>query len=195
MATKKKTTSKPTPVEENPFEDLAAELAAPVEEKADADKPVETGEPETPAKDEAPAAGPDELTEKTEPELPAEETTSKRRTKAQILADDIEAAKSLLSENGYTVTHAGDESDAKGTDEDDSEVDFGGVVAEKTVITALSGQITGTVDQNMVSVPILRVSQVGWVGQAPLEVPASGISDIRAVLNDLEKQAREFSKK
>lgn len=70
------------------------------------------------------------------------------------------------------------------------EADFAKAVAEKGVLSAVSGLVTATVDANAVAVPVLRMSMVGWVGAAPLELAASSISDIRKVLDELEKQAR-----
>lgn len=68
-------------------------------------------------------------------------------------------------------------------------VDFDKAVSDKGVLSATSGQVTATVDMNQVAVPVLRVSMVGWVGTAPLELTASSIDDIRKVLDELEKQA------
>jgi|SRR5690606_18943251 len=68
-------------------------------------------------------------------------------------------------------------------------VDFNKAVSDKGVLSATSGQVTATVDMNQVAVPVLRVSMIGWVGTAPLELAASSIDDIRKVLDELEKQA------
>ena len=69
------------------------------------------------------------------------------------------------------------------------QADFGAAVSKKGVLSAVSGIVSGTVDANQVAVPVLRLSMVGWVGTAPLEVTADSIGDIRKVLDELEKQA------
>ena len=69
------------------------------------------------------------------------------------------------------------------------QADFGAAVSKKGVLSAVSGIVSGTVDANQVAVPVLRLSLVGWVGTAPLEVTADSIGDIRKVLDELEKQA------
>lgn len=112
---------------------------------------------------------------------PAEKT---RRTKEEKLADDIAEARALLSENGFTV-----ESDEDAEPKKKGKTDFLAAVAKKGVLSATSGMVSATVDQNQVSVPVLRVSLIGWVGSAPLELEASAIDDVRAVLDELENQA------
>lgn len=67
--------------------------------------------------------------------------------------------------------------------------DFAAAVSKKGVLSASSGQVTATIDSNAVAVPVLRMSMIGWVGAAPLEVTADSISDIRKVLDELERQA------
>lgn len=69
------------------------------------------------------------------------------------------------------------------------QANFEKAVSDKGVLSAVSGQVVATVDMNQVAVPVLRVSMVGWVGTAPLELTADSISDIRKVLDELEKQA------
>lgn len=69
------------------------------------------------------------------------------------------------------------------------QADFNKAVSDKGVLSASSGQVTATIDMNQVAVPVLRVSMIGWVGTAPLELTADSISDIRKVLDELEKQA------
>ena len=139
-----------------------------------------------PAVDEAKA--PEKKTSESKPkaETKKDEKTSegeapKRRTKEEKLADDIAAAKALLKEHG----------EGHGSKGDYDEVDFAPAVqaAENGVLSAVSGIVTGTIDSNSVAVPVLRLSMVGWIGSAPLEIAASTINDVRKVLDDLEAQA------
>lgn len=154
------------------------------------DEPTEPTEPEAPVEKASPV-------EKAAPAKSTKTEKTGRRTKAEKLADDIESAKVLLRENGYRVLSDAEDREtsaelesgaAKDPDED---LDFLDAVAEHGVISAMSGQVTGTIDMNAVSVPVLRVSVVNWVGTSPLElVASSGIKDLRKVLRELEKQAR-----
>ena len=107
-----------------------------------------------------------------------------RRTKAEKLADDIEEAKALLSENGYSVKKAR----SKGKRSAEDKPSFDKVVQDNGSLSAQHGMVQGTIDSNMVSVPILRLATVGWVGPAPLEIVAADIDDLRDVLDDLESQ-------
>lgn len=70
----------------------------------------------------------------------------------------------------------------------DEKPSFDKAVQDKGVLSAQAGLVQGTVDSNMVSVPILRLSTVGWIGQAPLEIVAEDIDDLREVLDELESQ-------
>lgn len=68
-------------------------------------------------------------------------------------------------------------------------VDFGALNLESP-LSAVDGQITGTVTTNDTAVPILKLSLVGWIGNDPLTVPAeTGFDEIRKVLDELEKEA------
>lgn len=96
----------------------------------------------------------------------------KRRTKAEI-----EAAKAV--EQGEALQD-GEQDDAG----------FGEVDFEKYPLSATSGQVTGVVKLNG-AVPVLEIALVGWIGEAPVSVAASQISDVEKVLKDLRKAAKD----
>lgn len=57
-------------------------------------------------------------------------------------------------------------------------------------LSAVSGQVTGTVTNNDTAVPVLKLALSGWIGVEPLSLPAkNGFDDVRKVLDELEKQA------
>lgn len=70
-------------------------------------------------------------------------------------------------------------------------VSFRDVDYDKFPLSAISGQVSATISRNDSAVPVLNVSLRGWVGLPPLSVVADGgIDDIRAVLDELERQAK-----
>lgn len=156
-----------------------------------ADKEMGGGEPDiTDTKPHAPKSDGQAGTEDTKVDKADEKGGTKiagaRRTKAEKLTDDIEEAKALLSENGYSVKKSKGSKGSKR--EGDDRPSFDAAVQDKGVLSAQSGLVQGSIDTNMVSVPILRLSTVGWIGQAPLEIVASDIDDLREVLDNLESQ-------
>lgn len=118
-----------------------------------------------------------------------------RRTKAEKLADDIAAARELLSDQGFRVVSPETEALEDALEDFSTEtLTFDASVGELGVLSATSGQIVASIDQNQVSVPVLRVSIVGWVGTAPIEVSANdGVEDLIKVLHSLRRQALEHS--
>ena len=103
------------------------------------------------------------------------------------LFDDVAVSEKEIEKTEAAAARA--IADPKPRTKRQAKADFGAAVSKKGVLSAISGIVSGTVDANQVAVPVLRLSMVGWVGTAPLEVTADSIGDIRKVLDELEKQA------
>lgn len=105
--------------------------------------------------------------------------------------DDVTAEEIRKTEAAAAQTIADDKPETKRATKsrEKKKANFSAAVQKKGVLSASSGQVTATIDSNAVAVPVLRMSMIGWVGAAPLEVTADSISDIRKVLDELEKQA------
>jgi len=120
----------------------------------------------------------------TKQDKPAKPKTKKpvaRRTKEEKLQDDLDAARKLLAE------HEG-ESQSENYDETNAEsVDFNSVDFEKYPLSAVSGTVSGVVKLSNGAVPILEISLIGWVGDAPLSIRAEEITDVESVLRQLRK--------
>jgi hypothetical protein len=159
----------------NPFEEEVPKT------KTDNDV-VETPEDKAGTAKDKPADAPKDIQNadgsKSEPEpekKPTEQKAArKRRTKAEI-----EAAK---------AAEAGAEAETKQVEVETNtfdQLDF-----EKLPLSAVSGQIVGSVSLNSASVPTLSVALQNWIGEPPVSIAASQIGDVEKVLAELKKQAK-----
>lgn len=71
------------------------------------------------------------------------------------------------------------------------ETDFNAVPFDRYPLSAVAGQVTASVTTSDTSVPVLKLALLGWVGVEPLVIPAANLNDIRAVLDEIEKQANK----
>lgn len=116
--------------------------------------------------------------------------TSGRRTAAQKKADDIESAKKLLGSNGFRVSETSDEEEQPDVVENEDH-SFDDVDFEKLPLSAVSGQIVGSVSLNQGAVPTLSIALQNWIGEPPVSIAASQIGDVEKVLSELKKQAKK----
>ena len=125
--------------------------------------------------------------EKTEEPKPKSKTTSKdapkakRRTKAEIEAEAIEDAKTLLKDSGYVVSNVSSPDEA----------DEGTFVPTHLPVNAHSGDVVGSLKTNSAGVAVLTLSVKRWVGEPPMVLQAAQIDDVLAVLSNL--RARSLS--
>lgn len=132
----------------------------------------------------------DEANKQAEAAKKAEKSsTSTRRTKEEKLADDIDAAKKLLDANGYRTSEVV-EDDKPDVVEHESPIDFDTLDFEKLPLSAISGNIVGSVSLNQGAVPTLEIALVNWVGAPPVSIAASQLGDVEYVLKELKKQAK-----
>lgn len=97
-----------------------------------------------------------------------------RRTKAEIEAEAVQDAITLLRANGFVVSDVNTPEQADGT-----------FVPEKLPVNAASNDIVGSLKTNPAGVVILTISPKRWVGEAPLVLPASQLDDVLAVISQL----------
>lgn len=167
-AAKPKTTAKPkaAPVEEAPeFDPFEIEETTPVEpeepddelDDTDLDEPTPVSEQKT-----------------VDPKASAKRS---RRTKAEIEAEAIEDAKTLLKEAGYVV------SDVTAPEP------VSGFLPERLPVDAHSNDIVGSLKTNAAGVAVLNLSVRRWVGEPPFIVQAAQLDDVINVLTSLRAQS------
>lgn len=105
--------------------------------------------------------------------------TRKRRSQAEIEAEAIEDAKTLLKANGFVVSNVADPGEG------------GGFQPVKLPVDAHSNDIVGSLKTNAAGVVILSVSPRRWVGEPPLVLQAAQLDDVVAVLTKLRAATLE----
>ena len=175
-AAKPKTTAKPKLTRKDPdFDPFDIEETTPVEPE----EPDDELEDEEPEDDELDDTDLDEPTPVSEPKTVDPKASAKRsrRTKAEIEAEAIEDAKTLLKAAGYVV------SDVTAPEP------VSGFLPERLPVDAHSNDIVGSLKTNAAGVAVLNLSVRRWVGEPPFIVQAAQLDDVINVLTSLRSQS------